>query len=90
MHRTVSIDFSICVLGSIDMELDSGERVNLRPGDHIVQRGTMHKWYNASKTEAARFVAVTLPCEPFEIAGKILGEIHVSGTGALQKDGSRL
>jgi hypothetical protein len=32
MHRTVSIDFSICVLGSIDMELDSGERVNLRPG----------------------------------------------------------
>jgi len=32
MHRTVSIDFSICVLGSIDMELDSGEKVNLRPG----------------------------------------------------------
>jgi hypothetical protein len=32
MHRTVSIDFSICVLGSIDMELDSGERVNLSPG----------------------------------------------------------
>jgi hypothetical protein len=32
MHRTVSIDFSICVIGSIDMELDSGERVNLKPG----------------------------------------------------------
>jgi hypothetical protein len=32
MHRTVSIDFSICVLGSIDMELDSGAKVNLMPG----------------------------------------------------------
>jgi hypothetical protein len=50
----------------------------------------MHKWYNASQTEAARFVAVTLPCEPFEIAGKMLEEIHVQGTGALQKNGSRL
>jgi hypothetical protein len=32
MHRTVSIDFSICVLGEIGMELDSGERVTLKPG----------------------------------------------------------
>ncbi|KAF1815074.1 hypothetical protein P152DRAFT_456108 [Eremomyces bilateralis CBS 781.70] len=27
MHQTVSIDFSICVIGTIDMELDGGERV---------------------------------------------------------------
>jgi hypothetical protein len=45
---------------------------------------------NASKTEPARFVAVTLPCEPFEIAGKMLEEVHVQGTGKMQKDGSRL
>jgi len=90
MHRTVSIDYSICVLGSIDMELDGGERVNLKPGDHIIQRGTMHKWYNASKTEPARFVAVTLPCEPFEITGKMLEEEHLKGTGPVQSDGSRL
>jgi hypothetical protein len=32
MHQTVSIDFSICVVGSINMELDSGEKVNLSPG----------------------------------------------------------
>jgi hypothetical protein len=37
MHRTVSIDFSICVLGSIDMELDSGEKVNLKPGVSHIQ-----------------------------------------------------
>ena len=32
LHRTVSIDFSICVLGEIDHELDSGESVKLLPG----------------------------------------------------------
>lgn len=32
MHRTVSIDFSICVQGEIDHELDGGEKVRLRPG----------------------------------------------------------
>lgn len=32
MHRTVSIDFSICVIGTIISELDSGEQVTLSPG----------------------------------------------------------
>lgn len=32
MHQTVSIDFSICVIGTIIHELDSGERVVLKPG----------------------------------------------------------
>lgn len=32
MHRTVSIDFSICVQGEIDHELDGGEKVRLNPG----------------------------------------------------------
>lgn len=50
----------------------------------------MHKWFNASKEEPARFVAITLPREPLEIAGKMLEEVHVAGTGALKKDGSRL
>lgn len=50
----------------------------------------MHKWYNASETEPARFLGVTMPCEPFEIAGKMLEEVHVKGTGALKSDGSRL
>ena len=52
----------------------------------------MHKWYNGSKTEPARFVAVTLPCEAFEIPGtrKMLEEEHVAGTGASQKDGSKI
>ena len=32
MHHTVSIDFSICVIGEIIHELDSGEKVTLYPG----------------------------------------------------------
>lgn len=32
MHQTVSIDYSICVIGTIIHELDSGERVTLKPG----------------------------------------------------------
>ncbi|KAK5704168.1 hypothetical protein LTR97_003181 [Elasticomyces elasticus] len=94
MHRTVSIDFSICVIGEIDHELDGGEKVRLQPGvdipqlpfqayglltvlqDHIVQRGTMHRWSNPSATEPARFVACTLPCVPFDIAGQTLMEFH--------------
>jgi hypothetical protein len=60
--------------------------------DHVIQRGTLHKWYNGSQTEPARFVAVTLPCESFEIpgTGKMLAEEHVEGSGAVQRDGSKL
>lgn len=32
MHQTVSIDYSICVIGEIEHELDSGEVVLLKPG----------------------------------------------------------
>lgn len=32
MHRTPSIDFSICVQGTIEHELDSGEKRLSRPG----------------------------------------------------------
>lgn len=32
MHHTVSLDYSICVIGTIDHELDGGEKVRLYPG----------------------------------------------------------
>jgi hypothetical protein len=88
MHRTVSIDYSICVIGHVRMELDSGDFVDLYPGDHVIQRGTMHKWYNGSSTNPARFVAVTLPCEPFEIpgTGEVLNELHLATTGSKQEN----
>lgn len=42
--------------------------------DHIVQRGTNHRWINASETEPARFVAVALPIVPFDIVGRPIEE----------------
>lgn len=36
MHQTVSIDFSICVIGTIIHELDSGERVTLKAGVRLI------------------------------------------------------
>ena len=32
LHRTLTMDFSICVMGEIEHELDSGEKVKLLPG----------------------------------------------------------
>lgn len=44
--------------------------------DHIVQRGTNHRWINASQTEWARAIAVTLPCVPFKVGEEMLREVH--------------
>lgn len=47
MHKTPTIDFGIVISGEIWLELDDGE-VHLKPGDCVVQRGTMHAWRNRS------------------------------------------
>jgi quercetin dioxygenase-like cupin family protein len=44
-HRTDSIDYAICLSGELWMQLDKGE-VHLKPGDVVVQRGTIHNWVN--------------------------------------------
>lgn len=45
-HRTASLDYAIVISGEIDMELDDGKIVNLKTGDVLVQRGTIHNWTN--------------------------------------------
>ncbi|KAI4714881.1 hypothetical protein J4E89_000564 [Alternaria sp. Ai002NY15] len=92
MHRTVSIDYVICTHGDVRMETATGETVDLKPGDHVIQRGTMHKWHNASETEPARFIAITLPAEPFQVpgTGEMLAEEHVKGSEAKDWDVSKM
>ncbi|KAF1940801.1 hypothetical protein EJ02DRAFT_405858 [Clathrospora elynae] len=92
MHRTVSIDYVICTHGHVRMETDTGAMLHLFPGDHVIQRGTMHKWHNGSETEAARLIGVTLPCEAFEIpgTGKMLAEEHIAGSEAKDWDISKM
>ncbi len=45
MHRTPTIDFGLVLSSEVWLELDEGE-VLLKPGDCVVQRGTMHAWRN--------------------------------------------
>ncbi|CAN9285186.1 unnamed protein product [Alternaria alternata] len=92
MHQTVSIDYVVCTHGKVKLETATGEMVNLNPGDHIIQRGTMHKWHNPSETEPCRFIAFVQPAEPFQIpsTGKMLAEEHVSGSEAKDFDLSKL
>ena len=46
MHRTPTVDNIVIVTGEMSLVLDGGEEVLLRPGDSVVQRGTMHAWRN--------------------------------------------
>jgi quercetin dioxygenase-like cupin family protein len=47
-HRTDSVDYAICLSGEMVMEMEDGE-VTLKPGDVVIQRGTMHNWNNRGK-----------------------------------------
>src|SRR6202162_3067750 len=52
MHRTETVDYAILLSGECDLELDSGEVVHMKPGDIVVQRGTMHAWVNSGTAPA--------------------------------------
>jgi len=47
MHTTDTIDFVMVTSGSVTLEIDGGQRVELATGDCIVQNGTRHAWRNA-------------------------------------------
>ncbi|MGA7489033.1 MAG: cupin domain-containing protein [Xanthobacteraceae bacterium] len=69
--RTESVDYAIVMSGEIVMEID-GATVHLRPGDVLVQRGTIHNWTNPG-TEPCIIAFVLVAAKPVERAGKILG-----------------
>ena len=70
-HRTESIDYAVVLAGEIDMELE-GETVQLRAGDVLVQRGTVHNWVNRG-AEPCVIAFVLVAAKPVERAGKVLG-----------------
>lgn len=73
MHRTVSLDFVIQIVGEIELELSTGECRTLKPGDLTVQRSTLHKWRNPSKTHWSRMLGVMSACQPVETKNGTLG-----------------
>lgn len=73
MHRTVSCDYAVVMIGEMECLLDSGETRMLCQGDVLIQRGTMHQWVNHSDSWA-RMLYVLLGAEEVEVNGQRLGE----------------
>ncbi len=71
MHRTETVDYAILLKGECDLEFDSGEVVHMKPGDIVVQRGTMHAWVNTGSVPAV-FAFILIDAEPAAPAGQAL------------------
>ena len=71
MHRTETVDYALLLSGECDLELDSGEIVHMKPGDIVVQRGTMHAWVN-NGTAPAVFAFILIDADPAKIEGQEL------------------
>ncbi len=70
LHRTDTVDYVICMEGTLDMDLDDS-CVTLNPGDVMVQRGTNHAWVNRGKVPA-RIAVVLVDGRP-KRAGSVSG-----------------
>lgn len=74
-HRTETVDYAILLSGEIDLELDGDEVVHLKPGDVVVQRGTMHTWVNRG-TAPAVFAFILIDAKPAEVNGALLRTVY--------------
>ncbi len=75
MHRTDTIDYVICMLGEIDMNMDDST-VHMKTGDIMIQRGTNHAWVNRG-AELARLAFVLVDGKP-KRAGSVSGSKRAS------------
>jgi quercetin dioxygenase-like cupin family protein len=73
MHRTHSIDYAVVLEGSIQLELDSGQKVDVGVGDVVVQRGTNHLWRNTS-TDRCRIMFIMIKADPMDFGE---GEVEI-------------
>ena len=58
MHKTRTIDYVVLLSGEVTLLLEKG-KVDLKPFDVVVQRGTNHAWVNKGK-EPALIAAVLI------------------------------
>jgi quercetin dioxygenase-like cupin family protein len=71
MHRTETVDYAILLSGECDLELDDGKTVQLKQGDIVVQRGTMHAWIN-NGSQPCVFAFILIDADPVEAGGQKL------------------
>lgn len=72
MHRTRSIDYCAVVSGELELVLDGGAVVPLKPGDVVVQRGTNHVWRNPSPDRPCRIMVCMIEARPVVVDGRTL------------------
>lgn len=58
LHKQESMDYIVLLAGEIDLVLDGGKRVAMKPGDVLIQAGNNHSWINTGTT-VARLLCVT-------------------------------
>ncbi|KAI0692790.1 hypothetical protein BC835DRAFT_1277021 [Cytidiella melzeri] len=69
-HRTPSLDHNILISGKLILMMEDGSEYLLdKPGDVVIQKGTMHAWRNPGP-EVARWVAVLVDAEPAVVNGR--------------------
>lgn len=68
-HPANSLNYSV-VSGTPIMKMEDGERIT-KPGDIVIQRGTMHAWYNPGP-DWARWACVLVDAEPAMVNGQAL------------------
>jgi quercetin dioxygenase-like cupin family protein len=65
----------VVLSGTIDMELENDEVIHLKPGDVVVQRGTVHTWVNRGSVPAVT-AFILMDATPAEVAGKQLRTLY--------------
>jgi quercetin dioxygenase-like cupin family protein len=74
MHRTLSLDYCVVLSGSIWIQLDGGEEMEVKTGEMVVQRGTNHLWSNRGEVPC-RVLFVMVGSEAVELKdGRVLKE----------------
>lgn len=87
-HRTQSLDYGVVLDGEMIIDLDDGSSTQLKRGDIVIQRGTMHAWRNASSTQWARMLYVLQDSHPVVVNGQRLKEDLGSGHENFVKSGN--
>lgn len=63
MHRSDTVDLIIILSGEVWAVMGNGDETLLKPGDTLIQRGTVHTWRNRGK-EPCVMAAVLVGTEP--------------------------
>jgi quercetin dioxygenase-like cupin family protein len=62
------MDYAIQLSGELDCELENDEVVRLKPGDVLIQRGTIHTWVNKGSVSAV-IAFILIDAKPVEVNG---------------------